>query len=100
MTILQTFVGITKDLTKLGGTMVTKLITPEGQGTRLFHLVLMFTGWENSLKWVGCFVRSALFRCQLQAGCGVHGGPRIIALPLAIFGPDKDSARPRRRTRP
>ena len=44
------FAGIAKDLTKLGGKTVTKLVTPEGKNTRLFRLVSLLTGWKNSLK--------------------------------------------------
>jgi hypothetical protein len=42
--------GIAKDLTKLGGKTVTKLVTPEEKQTKLFHLVSLITGWKNSLK--------------------------------------------------
>ena len=39
VTFAQMFGGIAKDLTKLGGKTVTKLVTPEGQSTQLFKLV-------------------------------------------------------------
>ncbi len=42
--------GIAKDLTKLGGKTVTKLVTPDEQQTKLFKLVSFITGWKNSLK--------------------------------------------------
>ena len=47
VTIAQMFAGIAKDLTKLGGKTVTKLVTPEGKHTRLFQLVSLLTGWKN-----------------------------------------------------
>lgn len=42
--------GIAKDLTKLGGKTITKLVTPDEQQSRLFRLVSFITGWKNSLK--------------------------------------------------
>lgn len=46
----QMLCGIAKDLTKLGGKTVTKLVTPDEQQTKLFKLVSFITGWKNSLK--------------------------------------------------
>lgn len=54
VTVAQMFGGIAKDLTKLGGKTVTKLVTPSEKHTRLFKLVSLLTGWKNSLKGVGC----------------------------------------------
>lgn len=49
-----------KDLTKLGGKTVTKLVTPEEKQVRLFKLVSALTGYKNSLKGVGYFMGAAL----------------------------------------
>ena len=38
------FGGVAKDLTKLGGKTVTKLVTPDEQESRLFKLVSLVTG--------------------------------------------------------
>lgn len=59
VTASQMLCGIAKDLTKLGGKTVTKLVTPEGQQSTLFKLVSFITGWKNSLKGVGYFLGSA-----------------------------------------
>jgi hypothetical protein len=48
--------GVAKDLTKLGGKTVTKLITGEEKQTRLFKLVSLITGFKNSLKGAGYFL--------------------------------------------
>ena len=53
VTIAQMFAGVAKDLTKLGGKVVTKLVTPEGKEQKLFKLVSLLTGMKNSLKGVG-----------------------------------------------
>jgi len=52
VTMAQMFAGIAKDLTKLGGKTVTKLVTPDEQETQLFKLVSFITGFKNSLKGV------------------------------------------------
>jgi len=90
VTIAQMFAGIAKDLTKLGGKTVTKLVTPEGKDTRLFRLVSLLTGWKNSLKGVGYFLGSALLEVSYELALGFMIGLIIIALPFAIFGLDKD----------
>lgn len=90
VTIAQMFAGIAKDLTKLGGKTVTKLVTPEGRDTRLFRLVSLLTGWKNSLKGVGYFLGSALLEVSYQLALGFMIGLIAIALPFAIFGLSKE----------
>jgi MFS family permease len=90
VTIAQMFAGIAKDLTKLGGKTVTKLVTPEGKDTRLFKLVSLLTGWKNSLKGVGYFLGSALLEVSYELALGFMIGLIVIALPFAIFGLSKD----------
>jgi len=59
VTASQMLCGVAKDLTKLGGKTVTKLVTPEGKNSKLFKLVSLITGWKNSLKGVGYFLGAA-----------------------------------------
>ena len=67
VTISQMWGGIAKDLTKLGGKTVTKLVTPEEKTSQLFKLVSLLTGWKNSLKGVGYFLGSALLLWSYEA---------------------------------
>ena len=90
VTIAQMFAGIAKDLTKLGGKTVTKLVTPEGKHTRLFRLVSLLTGWKNSLKGVGYFLGSALLEVSYELSLGFMMGLIVIAMPFAVFGLDKN----------
>lgn len=90
VTIAQMFGGIAKDLTKLGGKTVTKLVTPEGKDTRLFRLVSLLTGWKNSLKGVGYFLGSALLEVSYELALGFMMGLIVLALPFAIWGLDAD----------
>jgi MFS family permease len=90
VTIAQMFAGIAKDLTKLGGKTVTKLVTPEDQNTKLFKLVSLITGWKNSLKGVGYFAGSALLNVSYEAALTVMMGIVALAMPWAILGLDKN----------
>lgn len=89
VTVAQMFAGIAKDLTKLGGKTVTKLVTPEEKETQLFKLVSLLTGWKNSLKGVGYFLGSALLQVSYELALCFMIGLIVIALPFAIFGLDK-----------
>lgn len=89
VTIAQMFAGIAKDLTKLGGKTVTKLVTPEEQQTRLFRLVSLITGFKNSLKGVGYFLGSALIAVKYELALSVMIGLVVLAMPWAILGLDR-----------
>ena len=89
VTITQMFAGIAKDMTKLGGKTVTKLVTPDEQETKLFKLVSFITGWKNSLKGVGYFLGSALISVSYDLALGVMMGLIVLAMPWAILGLDK-----------
>jgi hypothetical protein len=88
VTVAQMFGGIAKDLVKLGGKTVTKLVTPAEKSTRLFKLVSLLTGWKNSLKGVGYFAGSALVAVQYELALAVMMGLIVVALPIATFGLD------------
>lgn len=88
VTIAQMFAGIAKDLTKLGGKTVTKLVTPDEQETKLFKLVSLITGWKNSLKGVGYFLGSALLSVSYFLALGAMMGLIVLAMPWAILGLD------------
>jgi hypothetical protein len=60
VTLAQMLCGIAKDLVKLGGKTVAKLVTPDEKEGQLFHLVATITGWKNSLKGAGYFLGSLL----------------------------------------
>jgi Major Facilitator Superfamily len=89
VTIAQMFAGIAKDLTKLGGKTVTKLVTPEERETQLFKLVSLLTGWKNSLKGVGYFLGSALISISYETALVSMMVLVLLALPWAITGLDR-----------
>ena len=97
VSVAQMFGGIAKDLTKLGGKTVTKLVTPSEQSTRLFRLVSLLTGWKNSLG-RRLLPRLGADRRAVRARACCDGA-RGDALPFAIFGSTEASARRRRNRR-
>jgi predicted MFS family arabinose efflux permease len=95
VTVAQMFGGIAKDLTKLGGKTVTKLVTPAEKQQRLFKLVSALTGWKNSLKGVGYFLGAALIAISYELALAVMVGFLALALPIAACAPSPHSRRPR-----
>jgi len=89
VTFAQMFAGVAKDLTKLGGKTVTKLVTPDEQETKLFKLVSLITGWKNSLKGVGYFLGSVLIGVSYQLALWVMIGFVLLAMPWAFLGLDQ-----------
>ena len=90
VTIAQMFAGVAKDLTKLGGKTVTKLVTPEEKDTQLFKLVSLLTGWKNSLKGVGYFLGSALLQFSYELALVVMMALVLLALPWVVLGLNKE----------
>jgi hypothetical protein len=90
VTVAQMFAGIAKDLTKLGGKTVTKLVTPDDKSTQLFKLVSLLTGWKNSLKGVGYFLGSALLQISYEAALISMMALVFLAIPWALTGLDKN----------
>jgi hypothetical protein len=86
VTVSQMLSGVAKDLTKLGGKTVTKLVTPTGKNSRLFKLVSFITGFKNSLKGAGYFMGAALVSVNYYLSLGVLCGFIVAAYPFAIFG--------------
>jgi len=93
VTIAQMFAGVAKDLTKLGGKVVTKLVTPEGKEQKLFKLVSLLTGMKNSLKGVGYFLGSALVTISYEAALGCMMFLIFCAIPAPLFYLSNDLAK-------
>lgn len=94
--ISQVLVGIAKDLTKLGGKTVTKLVTPEGKESNLFRLVSLITGWKNSLKGVGYFLGAATVSVSYYLSLAILCVLILLAMPLAVFGLSNQLGRTRK----
>lgn len=96
VTVAQMLSGIAKDLVKLGGKAVTKLVTPEGKEGRLFKMVSMITGLKNSLKGVGMFIGAALVQVTYFGALGTMLGIVLLAVPWAVLSLESDLGRMRR----
>ena len=88
VTCAQALCGVAKDLTKLGGKTVTKLVTPDDAQRSLFKLVSGITGLKNSFKGVGYFIGAAMLGVSYEAALWTQIGLIVVALPFAIFGLD------------
>ncbi len=95
VTFAQMLCGIAKDLTKLGGKTVTKLVTPDEKQGRLFKLVAFITGLKNSFKGVGYFIGAASLQVSYNFALGLLLGMILLALPPALFGLSRDLGRTR-----
>jgi len=89
----QALCGIAKDVTKLGGKTVTKLVTPDEKQNRLFVLVSGLTGLKNSFKGVGYFLGAWLLTISYATSLIVMIALIVIALPFGFFGLSKDLGR-------
>jgi len=78
--------GVAKDLVKLGGKTVAKLVTPEEKQSRLFALIAGLTGMKNSMKGVGYFIGAGSLSLSLGAALGLNAALILLALPLAAWG--------------
>jgi hypothetical protein len=88
--------GIAKDLTKLGGKTVTKLVTPEEKRSSLFKLVSFITGWKNSLKGAGYFLGAATVGVNYYMSLGILCGLILAAMPWAATGLSSQLGRARK----
>ena len=89
--------GVAKDLVKLGGKTVSKLVTPEEKQSRLFAVVAWLTGMKNSMKGVGYFVGAASLAVSLPFALGLNLALILLALPIAALGLRADVGRARSR---
>ncbi|KAI8476376.1 MAG: hypothetical protein J3K34DRAFT_463952 [Monoraphidium minutum] len=86
VTVAQMLCGVAKDLTKLGGKTVTKLVTPDEQSSRLFKIVSFITGFKNSMKGVGYFIGAAALSYSYYFALALLLGLIIAAMPWAVLG--------------
>ena len=87
--------GVAKDLVKLGGKTVSKLVTPDEKQSRLFAVVAWITGAKNSMKGVGYFVGAASLSVSLAFALALNAAIIGLALPLALWGLRADVGRAR-----
>ena len=97
VTCTQALCGVAKDLTKLGGKTVTKLVTPDEKQSRLFKLVSFMTGFKNSMKGVGYFIGAACLSFNYNFALALLLFLILVAIPPAALGLRADLGRARSR---
>ncbi|CAG8551355.1 964_t:CDS:2 [Paraglomus brasilianum] len=93
--LAQGFSGVAKDMVKLGGKSVTKLVTHEdGQHqSKLFKLVAWLTGAKNSIKGAGFFLGALLLNIvSYRVSLSVLLGMIAIILPPSMLWLDSQLA--------
>lgn len=96
VTAAQMLCGVAKDLTKLGGKTVTKLVTPDEQESRLFKVVSFITGFKNSMKGIGYFIGAAALTFNYYFALGILLLLVAAAMPWAIVGLSNQLGRARK----
>ncbi|PNH09690.1 hypothetical protein TSOC_003673, partial [Tetrabaena socialis] len=96
VTCAQMLCGVAKDLTKLGGKTVTKLVTPDEQQSNLFKLVSFITGFKNSLKGIGYFIGAATIAFNYYFALGLLLLLILAAMPWAAVGLSSQLGRARK----
>ncbi|KIZ03603.1 major facilitator transporter [Monoraphidium neglectum] len=108
VTVAQMLCGVAKDLTKLGGKTVTKLVTPDEQQvggptaahlevqSRLFKIVSFITGFKNSMKGVGYFIGAAALTYSYYFALGILLALIVAAMPWAAVGLSNQLGRARK----
>jgi hypothetical protein len=86
VTCAQALCGVAKDLVKLGGKTVTKLVTPDEKQSQLFKLVSFITGFKNSMKGVGYFIGAASLAFNYEFALGLLLFIILLALLPAMWG--------------
>jgi len=82
----QALSGVAKDLVKVSGKSMTKLVTGDNAHSTLFKLVAYLTGAKNALKGVGYFVGSVLINyCGFITSLWVMIGFVAVVSPGSIF---------------
>ncbi|KAK4538042.1 hypothetical protein CDCA_CDCA15G4067 [Cyanidium caldarium] len=89
----QVLSGAAKDMVKLSGKSISRLVTPESKQTRLFRLVAFITGFKNTFKGLGYILGAGLVQVSyygvLAALLGIIG----VTVPIVLWGLDWDTGR-------
>eukprot|EP00128_Syssomonas_multiformis_P006682 Colp12_sorted_trinity150504_noHs@17640 len=60
--ITQGLAGMAKDLVKVSGKSTSKLVTSDGQDSKLYKLVAFMTGFKNEFKGIGYFFGTLVYQ--------------------------------------
>jgi MFS family permease len=89
----QVLSGAAKDMVKLSGKSISRLVTPESKQTRLFRLVGFITGFKNTFKGLGYIMGASIVFVSYYAALGVMVGIVLIVAVIVWFGLDWETGR-------
>ncbi|KAK4533526.1 hypothetical protein CCYA_CCYA17G4408 [Cyanidiococcus yangmingshanensis] len=89
----QVLSGAAKDMVKLSGKSISRLVTPESKQTRLFRLVGFITGFKNTFKGLGYIMGASIVFVSYYAALGVMVGIVLVVAVIVWFGLDWETGR-------
>jgi MFS family permease len=89
----QVLSGAAKDMVKLSGKSISRLVTPESKQTRLFRLVGFITGFKNTFKGLGYIMGASIVFVSYYAALGVMVGIVLVVGIIVWFGLDWETGR-------
>ena len=87
---VQGLAGVGKDLMKISGKSITKLVNKKGDNGSLFKMVVYVTGAKNTIKGVGTFMGGVVLLMGYWQGAVVISIFVMIPLPLMLYYVDSD----------
>ena len=87
---VQGLAGVGKDLMKISGKSITKLVNKKGDNGSLFTMVVYVTGAKNTIKGVGTFMGGVVLLMGYWQGAVLISIFVMIPLPLMLYYVDSD----------
>ena len=89
---VQGLAGIGKDLMKISGKSVTKLVNKKGDNGALFTMVATVTGYKNAVKGLGYFLGGVILLLGYWQGICMLAVIALLPLPVMLCYVDGDLA--------
>ena len=89
---VQGLAGVGKDLMKISGKSVTKLVNKKGDNGALFKMVATVTGYKNAVKGLGYFLGGVILLLGYWQGVCVLACIALLPLPVMLCYVDGDLA--------
>ena len=89
---VQGLAGIGKDLMKISGKSITKLVNKKGDNGALFKMVAYVTGAKNTVKGIGTFLGGVVLLLGYWQGCIILALFVIVPIPFMFIYVDDNLA--------
>lgn len=87
---VQGLAGVGKDLMKISGKSITKLVNKKGDNGNLFKMVVYVTGAKNTIKGIGTFMGGVVLLMGYWQGSLLISIFVIVPLPLMLYYVDNN----------